>query len=290
MSPTVAAGLKVDRGLPGELADVPRAAAESERRGYAGCWTGEIGDDPFLPVLLAAEHTSRPQVGTSVAVAFARNPMTELCGEIADGMHAHAFTTKRYLREVTLPALQRGLDRSGRSRGDVELSAPVFVVTGETEAGMAAAAAAARKQLAFYASTPAYRAVLELHGWGELQPELRALSRSGEWEAMAALIDDEMLGEFAVVAPLSEVADKLWQRCDGVLDRVLPGFSGTLSETAAAGVVDDLRGRSRTPGCTGRSGIGRTGRPDRRLRCTASAAGGGPGATNGTGGDERPCR
>ena len=102
--------------------------------------------------------------------------MTELCGEVTDGMVAHAFTTKRYFDEVTIPALQRGLAKSGRSREDVQMFCPVFVVTGVDEAEMAAAAAGTRKQIAFYASTPAYRKVLELHGWGELQTELHRLS------------------------------------------------------------------------------------------------------------------
>ena len=68
--------MKVDRGIPSRLHDVPEAAAAVERQGYDGCWTGEINHDPFLPLLLAAEHTSRLEIGTSIAVAFARNPMT----------------------------------------------------------------------------------------------------------------------------------------------------------------------------------------------------------------------
>lgn len=342
MNPTGTGDLKVDRGLPGRLSDVPRAARDGERHGYDGCWSGEIDHDPFLPVLLAAEHTARLQVGTSVAVAFARNPMTvahlgwdlqaysqgrfilglgtqirphiekrfsmpwsrpvarmrefvaalraiwaswqertrlgfdgefyrhtlmtsmfapapqpfgfpkvflaavgesmtELCGEIADGMHAHAFTTPRYLREVTLPALQRGLNRAGRCRKECQLSLPVFVVTGETDVEMAAAASATRRQIAFYASTPAYRPVLELHGWAALQPRLHALSLRGEWDAMGALIDDEMLDAFSVVAPVADVAAALRRRCAGVLDRVLPALPPTLGEAAVTEIVAGLR-------------------------------------------------
>lgn len=342
MTSAATSGLKIDRGLPTQLADIPQLAAEVERAGYDGCWTGEINHDPFLPLLLAAEHTSRLQLGTSIAVAFARNPMTvanlgwdlnsyshgrfilglgtqirphiqkrfsmpwsrpvprmrefvaalhaiwaawndgtrlgfdgefythtlmtpmfrpepqpygapkvflaavgeamtELCGEVADGMHAHAFTTKRYLAEVTLPALQRGLDRAGRNRGDIALSAPVFVATGTTEAEMAASATATRKQLAFYASTPAYRAVLELHGWGELHTELHALSRQGDWDTMGSLIDDDILHAFAVVAPVPEVAQRLRDRCDGVIDRVLPGFLSAASEATVTAALDGLR-------------------------------------------------
>ncbi len=95
--------------------------------------------------------------------------------------------------------------KSGRSREDFQMFAPVFVVTGADEAEMTIAATASRKQIAFYASTPAYRKVLELHGWGELQTELHQLSMQGQWDTMGTLIDDEMLNTFAVVAPMDPV-------------------------------------------------------------------------------------
>jgi probable F420-dependent oxidoreductase len=129
--------------------------------------------------------------------------MTEMCGEIADGMLGHAFTTKRYLDEVTIPTMLRGIRRSGRDRRDFQLVCPVFVVTGEKETELAAAAATTRKQIAFYGSTPAYRKVLEMHGWGDLQHELHRLSVRGDWDAMGSLIDDEILDAFAVVARLT---------------------------------------------------------------------------------------
>ena len=132
--------------------------------------------------------------------------MTEVAGEVADGLLAHGFTTERYLREVTLPALERGLAAGGRTRADVEISYPGMVVTGADEAGFAAAAKAVKTQLAFYGSTPAYRPVLELHGWGDLQTELNTLSKRGDWDEMAGLIDDEMLNTFAVVGELDEIA------------------------------------------------------------------------------------
>ena len=108
-----------------------------------------------------------------VFVAAVGEAMTEMCGEVADGLLAHAFTTKRYFEEVTTPALLRGMERSGRKRSDFQLSCPLFVVTGSDDAEVAANATGTRKQIAFYASTPAYRKVLELHGWGDLQTELR---------------------------------------------------------------------------------------------------------------------
>lgn len=342
MSDPVPRGVKIDRGVPSRLADVPGIARELEASGYDGCWTGEINHDPFLPLALAAEHTERIQIGTSIAVAFARNPMTmaqlgwdlqtysdgrfilglgtqiqphiekrfsmpwshparrmreyiealhaiwecwrdgaklkfegefythkimtpmftpepsalpfpkvflaavgelmtEVCGEVADGLLAHAFTTRRYLDEVTTVALQRGMDRSGRDRADFELSCPVFVVTGTDEQEMAAASVATRKQLAFYGSTPAYRKVLELHGWGDLHTELHRLSLAGEWDTMGELIDDEVLGTFAVVAPIPELAGALRRRCDGVIDRVLPGFPAAVSPETVNAVLQEFR-------------------------------------------------
>jgi probable F420-dependent oxidoreductase len=337
-------GLKVDGAVSSQLANIAKAASTLERRGYDCCWTAEINHDPFLPLVLAAEHTTNIELGTSIAVAFARNPMsvanigwdlqaysqgrfllglgsqvqahiekrfsmpwsqpvrrmrefvlalheiwscwrdgtklgfegdfythklmtpmftpepqphafpkifvaavgeamTEMCGEVADGMLAHAFTTKRYFEEVTTPALLRGMQRAGRQRSEFALSAPIFVVTGNDESELAAGAVGTRKQVAFYGSTPAYRKVLELHGWGELHTELHRLSRAGEWDAMGSLIDDEILEAFAVVAPLDEVADKIRDRCDGVIDRVLVGFPSSVPEDTVCAVLQVLRGQ-----------------------------------------------
>ena len=122
------------------------------------------------------------------------------------------------------------------------MSAPVFVVTGDTEEEIAAASAATRKQIAFYGSTPAYRGVLELHGWGDLATELHGLSRRGEWDAMGTLIDDEVLDAFAVVAPLPELACALRRRCDGSVDRVMASLPAGTPEPVVARVLDELRG------------------------------------------------
>ncbi len=118
-----------------------------------------------------------------VFVAAVGEAMTEMCGEVADGLLAHAFTTKRYFEEVTTPALLRGMERSGRKRGEFQVSCPLFVVTGNDDAELTANAVGTRKQIAFYASTPAYRKVLDLHGWGDLQTDLHRLSHAGEWDA-----------------------------------------------------------------------------------------------------------
>jgi hypothetical protein len=133
------------------------------------------------------------------------------------------------------------MHRSGRKRSEFQVSCPVFVVTAEDEAGLSAAAAGTRKQIAFYGSTPAYRKVLEVHGWGRLHDELHRLSRQGDWDAMGALIDDEVLEEFAVVAPIDNVAAKIRDRCDGVIDRVMVGFPRAIPETTVSAVLQELR-------------------------------------------------
>jgi probable F420-dependent oxidoreductase len=296
------------------------AATRAEQDGYDGVWTAETGHDPFLPLVLAAEHTERITLGTGIAVAFARNPMnlamlandlqtlsrgrfflglgsqikphiekrfsmpwshpaprmrelilavraiwsswsdgstlafrgefykhtlmtpmfdpgpnafgnpkiflaavgermTEVAGEVADGMLAHGFTTERYLREVTVPALERGLAAGGKSRSDVEISYPGMVVTGTNDEEFEAATKAVKAQLAFYGSTPAYRPVLELHGWGDLQSDLNVLSKRGAWAEMAELIDDDMLQTFAVVGALDDIPGKVLTRFGDLVDR-----------------------------------------------------------------------
>ncbi len=312
--------MKVDGGL-GQLSDAAAAARRAEEAGYDGVWSAETSHDPFMPLAIGAEHTERIELGTSIAVAFARNPMTlaqtaddlqrfsggrfilglgsqikphitkrfsmewshpaprmremilairaiweawqegtkldfrgdfythtlmtpffdpgpnphgrakifiagvgplmtRVAGEVCDGFLVHGFTTESYLREVTVPALEEGMARSSRSRSDFEISFPAFVVTGADEDAMARSADATRRQIAFYGSTPAYRGVLEHHGWGDLQTELNTLSKQGKWAEMGTLIDDEILGTFAVVAEPSNVAAGLVQRYGDLVDRL----------------------------------------------------------------------
>ena len=145
--------------------------------------------------------------------------MTEVAGEVADGMLCHGFTTASYLLEQTLPALEAGAAKAGRTRADLELSIPAFVVTGRDDEELARSATGVRRQVAFYGSTPAYRPVLEHHGWGDLQDELNRLSKQGEWNAMGEVITDEVLDAFAVVAEPHDVAPKLLERWGGPLPR-----------------------------------------------------------------------
>ena len=146
--------------------------------------------------------------------------MTRVAGRAADGLVCHAFQTADYLRAVTLPNVDAGLAEAGRDRSEFQISMPVFVVSGFREEEVAAKAARTREQIAFYGSTPAYRPVLEHHGWGDAQTELNRLSKRGMWKEMGDVIDDEMLDAFAVVAEPGDVPARIAERFGGSLDRL----------------------------------------------------------------------
>jgi len=323
--------MKVDGGIGG-FDNAGDLAKTQEAQGFDGLWSAETGHDPFFPLLVAGLATERIELGTGIAVAFARSPMTtamqandlqlaskgrfilglgsqikphiekrfsmpwshpaprmrefvlamraiwdnwnngtklafegefykhtlmtpffspgpnpygppkvflagvgqhmtEVAGEVCDGFLVHPFTTERYLKEVTLPALERGMAKSGRNRADYETSGTAFVITG-TDAEKEAARGLVKSQVSFYGSTPAYRPVLELHGWGDLQTELNGLSKQGRWGDMANLIDDEILHTFAVECEIDEVAPKLIERFGGALDRT--GFYTQLTSDTEA--------------------------------------------------------
>ncbi|HUC06361.1 MAG TPA: TIGR03617 family F420-dependent LLM class oxidoreductase [Acidimicrobiales bacterium] len=313
--------MKVDTGLGHNLGRVAARATEAERSGIDCLWAAETVNDPFLTLTLAAEHTERPLLGTSIVVAFARNPMslaytanqlqdysrgrlvvgmgsqvrrhiekrfsstwshparrmrefvlamraiwaswndgapldfegefythtlmtpvfaprphafgppgvflaavgpvmTEVAGEVADGVITHGLSSPRYLREVTLPAVERGLAKSGRTRADIQVTCPGFVAVVENEAKRDKARDAMRNTLAYYASTPAYLPVMELHGWGELQRTLYDLSKQGRWDDMARVVDDEMLDTLAIVCSPGELAAQVGARYGGLCDRI----------------------------------------------------------------------
>ena len=148
--------------------------------------------------------------------------MTEVAGEVADGYFIHPFNSEVSMDTLSLPSLDRGLAKSGRGRGDCEVSAQVIVATGLNEEKFESAVFSARNQIAFYGSTPAYRPILEAHGWGEFQPRWNDMIKAGQWAELASSVDDEMLHTFAVVGSLDEIAQKLFQRAEGRLDRVSP--------------------------------------------------------------------
>jgi probable F420-dependent oxidoreductase len=294
--------------------------AAAERIGLDGVWSTEVSRDPFLPLMIAADKTATLQLGTAIAVAFARSPMTmavaandlntysggrfvlglgsqiqahierrfgmpwsapaermreyiqalqaiwqswqsgekldfrgthyqhtlmtpmfspgpspfgsprvmvaavgphmtKVAAETADGLLVHGFTTPRYLREVTIPVIESGLQAAGRSRSEFTTSYPGLVATGSDDESLNDAMKQVRHQIAFYGATPAYRKVLDLHGWGDLHLELHRLSKRGDWTAMSGLIDDTVLHTIAVVGNPRHVGGEIAQRFGGLVDR-----------------------------------------------------------------------
>lgn len=148
--------------------------------------------------------------------------MTQLAAQYADGLVVHRFVSERYLREVTLPRVREGLAKRRRDlRRPFEIVLPPFVATGDTSTTLEAKLKETRSQIAFYASTPAYRPALDIHGWGQLGDRLHALSREGKWAEMAAEIDDEVLETFAVVGRSEDIRGLVERRYDGVVDRAI---------------------------------------------------------------------
>jgi probable F420-dependent oxidoreductase len=158
-----------------------------------------------------------------VMLAGVGTTMTRVAAEVADGFLAHGFTTRSYLQNVTLPALTDGLSRTGRTRDDFEVKYSPFVVTGRDDEEIEGAIAETRERIAFYASTPSYRPVLEHHGWGELQTDLNNMARKGQWKEMGTLVDDDVLEAFALVAKTDELPAALGRWVAGLADRT--GFS-----------------------------------------------------------------
>jgi probable F420-dependent oxidoreductase len=147
-----------------------------------------------------------------IALAGFGPAMTAVAGEVADGWIVHPLNSPDYVRVVGLPALARGLARAGRARRDVEISCQTITMIGSTDTEVAAARMKAKGQIAFYGSTPAYRIMLEHHGWGHLQPELNRMSKQGQWLDMIALVTDDMLDTVGVAGRPAEVGRRLRER------------------------------------------------------------------------------
>lgn len=171
--------------------------------------------------------------------------MTKLAGEVADGLHAHPFHTVRYLDEVVQPAIDAGAALAGRTACVVERVCPIMVITGHSEEQISDAREAVRQQIAFYASTPAYRSILDLHDW-DFGERLTALSKRGDWDALAGVIPDEVVEAVAVVAPVAELGAALRERYSGRLDRIglytLGGDGFVLSDEDWTTIAGQARG------------------------------------------------
>jgi probable F420-dependent oxidoreductase len=169
--------------------------------------------------------------------------MTEVAGEVGDGFINHGFTTHRYVREVTMPALIRGRRRAGLDNlNGYTVTAPALIAVGRNGEQIDKAAALLRMHIGFYASTPAYRSVLALHGWEDLQPELQRLAREGRWADMAGQISDEILHEVGTVGDIPSVAEQLRQRWHQVAERITLTAPSGSDSAVLSDLVDELSG------------------------------------------------
>jgi probable F420-dependent oxidoreductase len=335
-------GMKVDAAFMVDLPGYAWAAQSAESAGFDGVASHEMAHDPFLPLVAAATVTSRVDLITGIAVAFARSPMTvavtasdlqrlsggrmilglgtqvkahitrrysmpwshpaarmreyivalraiwsawnnrtplefegdfyrhtlmthafdpgpssvgdprvflaavgremtRVAGEVADGLMLHGFTTPDYVREVTIPTLSAGLAAAGRDRSEVQVTLPAMAIIAATEQEREAKIARARAQLGFYGSTPAYRPVLDYHGWGALGDELHSMSKVGEWARMGELIDDGVLEKFTVIGASPEAAAvEIANRYADNIDRLQIAFDPNAPENGAR-LADSIR-------------------------------------------------
>jgi probable F420-dependent oxidoreductase len=149
-----------------------------------------------------------------IYIAGVNTGLAKLAGELCEGFHAHPFNSPRYMNEIILPAIEEGLQKSGRKRSGITVSMTPFVATTPEEVGFA------RMQVAFYASTPSYKPVMDLHGWGETAEKLSGFASKGEWHEMPMLITDEMLAEFCLMTTQENLASDLKKRYEGIADRL----------------------------------------------------------------------
>jgi probable F420-dependent oxidoreductase len=177
----------------------------------------------------------------SIFLAGVGPHMTEMAGEVADGFIVHPFGTERSLRELTIPALERGAVRAGRTVSDIEVAFPLMAVVADTDEQLARGRDAMRPRLAFYGSTPAYKVILDVHGWGDLQPELNRLSKTGDWATMSSLITDEIVDAFSVQGTPDRVGAIVRERYGDLVQRISLDTSAQLDPARAARTIAGVR-------------------------------------------------
>ena len=322
----MSSSLKIEASLyPGNSLGTTFIAQQAEKLeslGFDRAFTAETSRDPFFPLVLAAHQTETIELGTGIAVAFARNPMNiavaaqdvnvlsggrfrlglgsqikphitrrfsmpwhgaakqmkefisainaiwdswwdgvplafdgefynyslmtpefspvtdglsrppillaavgplmiKTAAQVADGLIAHPFCTEQYLKEVIVAKVEPELEARGRSLDDFEIQYPIFIASGANEEQFEKAKAGIKHRIGFYGSTPAYKPVLDLHGWGDLQPMLRQMTKDNKWDRLGEPITDEMLETFAAVGDPIEAATIVRDRIGGVADSVV---------------------------------------------------------------------
>ena len=221
-----------------ELVGALRAIFATWETGERLNFRGEFWSHTLMPPMF--NPGPNPYGPPSIALGGLGPQMIRLASEVADGVLVMPFNTATHFASRSVPAIDEGLARGGRDRSSLIVTGEVIVCCGRTEEEMETARVAGRWLLSFYASTPAYRPVLESEGWGELQPELNELSKSGRWEEMPGLIDDRMLAALAAVGSPKEVALDIADRFGGQVDRVGFYTPYLISEETLGQIVAEL--------------------------------------------------
>lgn len=222
-----------------ELVMAIRAIWACWQHGEKLAFTGEFYTHTMMPPLLKPDPM--PYALPPIFLAGVGPAMTAVAGEVGDGFIVHPLNSPATLREVTLPALAAGRERTGQTLDGFGLSCQIITAAGDTEEELQTAIATVRGQIAFYASTPAYKVMLDCHGWGDLQPRLQQMTRENRWDLMTELVSDEMLHTFAVVGHTREIADRIRERMAGIpVSRVSLVTPYTTDPSRFAGVVQAL--------------------------------------------------
>ena len=220
------------RDLVGALRAIFGAWSTGERLDYRG--------EYYRHTLMTPTFSPREDFAPIPIYVGALGPrLTRMAAEVADGLLVMPFGSKRFLTEVTMPNVDAGLAAGGRGRADLAIVPEIIVSVADSDPDHASA----RRLLAFYGSTPAYRPVLDVHGWGDLQPELHALSKQGRWAEMGGLIDDDVLHTIAACGTPAEVAAHIRDRVAGVSDRICLYQPGPIPVDSLSEIVDALAGR-----------------------------------------------
>jgi len=221
-----------------ELIQAMRAIWANWYEGEPLKFEGEFYQHTLMTPAFTPEDT---QYGAPKVTLAAVGPvMTRVAAEVADGLIIHPFSNEKYIREVTLPAIEEGLARSGRSMENFELKYSPFIISGEDEETFDKMKTEAKNRIAFYGSTPAYKPVLGVHGWGDLQPELNAMSKKGLWQEMGELITDDILDVFAVMGEVDSLADGIKNRYGDFTSRTSGSFQFASPEKRQA-LISALR-------------------------------------------------
>jgi probable F420-dependent oxidoreductase len=217
------------------LRTIWRCWETGEKLDYRGAhYTFTLMTPNFTP-----KSTGQPPV--PVTLAAVGPAMLRVAGEVGDGVRLHGFCTRRYLDEVVMRELRVGMAKSGRPRERFEIAGGGFIATGADEAAVAAMVEWVRYRVAFYASTPAYWPVLEVHGLQELGRKLNVMSKAGRWDKMAAEISDDVVRLFAAVGPHRDLARVIAERFGSVADTVTLSGGYGVRQDIPADLIQDIR-------------------------------------------------